>query len=187
MFPDDSGLSQAVATHSGTQGVGAGFGGGQAAAPTPVSLKGGLAENKKNKLRIKDILWEQDEQSLDTDPAALTDPASGLGGDLGGTDPAPTATDIQIPKPQINLSVFANKVARLIDNFESLVNPKVILLNRVYTYIRQYYDENTAKELLIILESNYNISNETLTNKKNDLTNQIPFAVVGVDGGGVGG
>ena len=196
-FPDDAGLGQALTTQSGTQSVGAGFSGGQSAVATPVAMEKGVKENvnKKHKNFLKTILWEQDDMGGDAPPPDAGADMGGGAPDLGG-DPmagAPDAgadgssPDAEVAKPQINLSAFTNKVARLISNFDSLVNPKVIVLNRAYAYIRQNYDENTAKEMMIILESTYNISNMTLGDKERNLVGQVPFAVGAGDGGGGGG
>lgn len=197
MFADDVGLNSAMTTKSSTSGVGAGFGGGQSAVATPVAMEKGLGENRRNKNSLKALLWEAD------DPAAggAPDPTGGAapdlggggggldalgGGDIGGDDGG-GQPQLDVPKPQINLSIFANKLARLINNFDSLVNPKMIVLNRAYTYIRQNYDENTAKELLVLLEMNYNLSNTTLGDKERMLVGQVPFAVGAGDGGSGGG
>lgn len=193
MFPDD-GMKPALQQKAGTQGVSAGFGGGQSAHATPaaMSIKQGIAETKFRKTSLKAFLWEADEAPTDSasDPSAGTpDLAGGLGGGIGGGDDSGDgeSKEINVPKPQINLAVFANKIARLINNFESLVNPKIILLNRAYAYIRQSYDENTAKELLIILESNYDLSNTKLSDKEHNLVGQVPFAVGAGDGSSGGG
>lgn len=186
MFPDDSGLGTAITAKSGTQGASAGFGGGQSAVATPIAMAKGLGESVK-RFSLKSFLFEQDEPVPGGTPdlGALGGPDVGLGGDAGaGGESAP---EINVPKPQINLSIFANKVARLISNFDSLVNPKIILLNRAYAYIRQNYDENTAKELLIILETNYEITNQTIPEKERDLIGQVPTVAGAGDVSGGGG
>lgn len=191
MFPDDAGMNAAMFSKGGTQGAGAGFSGGQSAVATPVAMEKGLAESRRFGYSLKSFLWEQEDPAADL-TAGAADPAGGadlgaagdLGGDAGGGGETP---EMSVPKPQINLSIFANKVSRLINNFDSLVNPKIVVLNRVYAYIRQNYDENTAKELLIILESTYNLSNVTLGDKEKLLVGQVPFAVGAGESSGGGG
>ena len=199
MFPDDSGLDHAIVSKGGPQSGGASFSGGQSAVATPIAMKSkaGIAERKKQN-SLKSLLWEADDAApggADLGAAGGADlggpPDLGGGPDLGGPDlgggddtQPPPVSDVSVAKPQINLSAFSNKLARLINNFESLVNPKVIVLNRAYAYIRQNYDENTAKEMMIILESTYNISNSSLEGKEENLVGEVPPAIGAGDGGG---
>lgn len=194
--PQDSGMDKALVSKSGTQGAGAGFEGGQSAVATPISMPKAIQERKKTK-KLYQRLWEQ-EDPLGGDAGGDTggDPLGGgggdLGGDLGGSNDAgggdQTPPPPPVPKPQINLSIFTNKVARLINNFETLVDPKTILVNRAYGLLRQEYDERTAKEFLIILENTYQITNKSKQQKEEDLVGEIPTAVgAGPDTSGGGG
>jgi predicted transcriptional regulator len=63
-----------------------------------------------------------------------------------------------INTPQINLQEFSKNIARMINNFDTLLNPKQILLNRVENYIMTNYDQRTAQELMDMLAQNYNLS-----------------------------
>ena len=195
----NAGMDKALVSKGGAQGAGAGFAGGQSAVATPISMPKPVPvqENKKKnsnrKKSLNSLLFEQE------DPlAAGGDDAGGLddlgGGDTGGDalgggddSAAPPPATTNVPKPQINLSIFANKVARLVSNFETLIDPKVVVVNRVYSYIRQNYDENTAKELLIILENNYSITNKSTEQTEKDRVGDVPAAVGAgpdVSGGG---
>lgn len=193
-FSQDSGMDKALVSKGGTQGAGAGFAGGQSAAAVPISMPKAIQETYKK--RTFSMILEQE------------DPMAGTGGDMGGdigSDPLggaaggdagmggmdsgnqPEATQKPpVPKPQINLSLFTSKVARLISNFETLVDPKTIMVNRIYAFLRQNYDEKTAKEFLITLESTYEISNKTPMQKRTDLVGEVPSAV-GAGSGGSGG
>lgn len=62
-----------------------------------------------------------------------------------------------INTPQINLQEFAKNIARLINNFDTLLNPKDIILNRVENYILTNYDQRTAEEFITIMDINYGI------------------------------
>lgn len=98
----------------------------------------------------------------------------GGGGDLGGPDlgggpdldlggDGPSDEENQVKReetniPQINLQVFAQNLAQLVQNYDRLLDPRTVILNRAETYIRQNYSDNIAKELLLTLELNYGIS-----------------------------
>lgn len=70
--------------------------------------------------------------------------------------------------PQINLQEFAKNVARLVNNYETLINPKEVILNRVENYIMTNYDQRTAQELMNILDTNYSLK----TNVRSDENEQ---------------
>lgn len=191
----DGGLNNAITSKSGPAGASAGFEGGDAAFPTPVSMQGALRESKKAK-SLFSYLFEQEDPlggggdlggDAGGDLGGGDDPlggGGGLGDDAGGE--APPAAPVA-PKPQINLTSFTSKIARLANNFESLIDPKTILLNRTYAYLRQSYDEKTAKEFLITMESVYQITNKTKLEKKEDMVGDVPSAVGAGDGGGGSG
>ena len=73
--------------------------------------------------------------------------------------------------PQINLQDFSRSIARLVNNFEQLLNPKEIILNRVAEYIKVNYDEKTSKELMDMLNTTYSL--RTLDQSEQD-DNQWP-------------
>lgn len=90
-------------------------------------------------------------------------PDLGGGGDLDFGGDGPTDEENQVKReetkiPQINLQVFAQNLAQLVQNYDRLLDPKTVILNRAETYIRQNYSDNIAKELLLTLELNYGIS-----------------------------
>lgn len=117
-----------------------------------------------NTKTLTKYLFEQDDldlSGLGGDPQAS--PATGDATDmpdLGIGDEPPEANNEQQPvmdTPQINLQDFARAVARLVGNFNSLVDVKSILLNRANEYIKNNYDERTSKELTEILETDYDL------------------------------
>jgi hypothetical protein len=76
------------------------------------------------------------------------------GGDAPAASPGePTV----VATPQINLNDFARSVARLVNNFEVLLNPRDTILNRIEAYMVSNYDERTARELMDILDVNYSL------------------------------
>jgi hypothetical protein len=73
-----------------------------------------------------------------------------------------------INTPQINLQDFTRSIARLVNNFDALINPKDIIINRTAEYIKNNYDEKTSKEFLDILSQNYNITTYDKLQQKQD-------------------
>lgn len=69
---------------------------------------------------------------------------------------APAALPIQAT-PKIDLNQFAQSVARLTGNYQSLIDPKTLILNRVEQFITNNYDARTAKELMSILDVTYDL------------------------------
>jgi hypothetical protein len=76
-----------------------------------------------------------------------------------GTDLDPQASqDIPIPPAKINIPSFANMVARLIENRDTLLDPKTVIAARAVLFVRTHYNDTVANELLSILESQYKLS-----------------------------
>jgi hypothetical protein len=102
---------------------------------------------------------EEEEEEL---PAEEPDAAGGLG--LGDSEPSPEDAEQAPPAimntPQINLQDFARSIARLVNNYDALMNPKNIILNRVQKYVEMNYDARTAKELMEILDVNYSLTTD---------------------------
>lgn len=78
------------------------------------------------------------------------------GGDGGGDGKAPEGPPV-INTPKINLNDFSRSMARLVNNYDALLNPKSIILNRAEAYIKNNYDERTAKMFMQIMERNYGL------------------------------
>lgn len=111
----------------------------------------------------------------DDDPMAELGDADDGGGDMGdlggdteggpdmGGDPAAGAAPAEpagpaAPQPILNIKTFAMRLARLINNFDVLVNPKITIMNRANAYVAKNYGDNTAKELMITLDTSYGLS-----------------------------
>lgn len=109
-----------------------------------------------------------------------------LGGGLGGEEPAPTAPPSPpvIDTPKMNMNNYTRAVARLIGNYEALLDPKTTILNRAKEYIRVNYDEATATMFEQVMESQYGI---TATPQERD-QREAPGAVGAIYGSpGAGG
>lgn len=133
-------------------------------------------------------LFEQDEEDT-TDNA--DEEGIDLGGDTGGDTgdagpdagldlglpgedtetPAPDGEETPQPvvnTPQINLEDFARNIARLVNNFQSLIDYKTILLNRVEAYMAANYDQRTALEMMETLSQQYDLKPVDITTKRVD-------------------
>jgi len=115
-----------------------------------------------------------DEGGLDIDaPAgdlglgADADPAGGedLGFGDDATPPAGEGDDAEQPvvnTPQINLQDFTRSVARLVNNAQSLIDFRTLILNRAEAYIRSNYNERTANEMMSILDNQWDLRPESV-------------------------
>jgi len=158
--------------------------------PTELTPKQEIYENKKNGLLVS-LLFEAEGDAPDLGGGA---DAGGLGGDTGGGldlgdagGDAPQLGGDQpeapvINTPKINLTNYAQGVARLINNYEALLNPKVTILNRAIEYVKVNYDEPTAKQFEELM-GKYGIKQEE---ELRDQT-QAPFAAGALAGSGGGG
>jgi hypothetical protein len=118
--------------------------------PTSETYENEIFENKK--LNFKDILKEAFMNEADPTPEPSDLHAGATQNKVPGPDELPI-----MATPQINLQDFARNIARLINNFEQLLRPSDIILNRVVEYIKINYDEKTSKELIDILDKNYSL------------------------------
>ena len=106
-----------------------------------------LSNNVK---KLTNFLFEQD-----MPPPGNLPPIDGGGGG-GPPKPAPV-----LATPTINLNDFARSVARLINNFEALLDPRTVILNRAEAYIASNYDEKTARIFKEVMEHNYGLKPQT--------------------------
>lgn len=159
MYDVDMGTQANV--NAANQGPGmAGTAGGPAPAPN---------ESRKPKSGLLEaLLFEAPE---DEDPAAAEGGFGGgdPGADLAGGDPAadPTAdpgagagpkSPPVIDTPKMNLNSYCRAVARLIQNYEALLDPKTTIFNRAKEYIRVNYDEATAKMFEEVMEQQMGVN-----------------------------
>lgn len=153
----------------------------------------GESINRRNKGGILSQLFEAEGDDPTTSPDATggdTDATGGDATDLGGGDtgneaPVDTTTSTApvIDTPKINLNHFGMGIARLINNYESLLNPKVTILGRAIEYIRVNYDEPTSKQFQEMMEQNFDLRLEEPERDQR----MAPFAagaLVGDSGGG---
>jgi hypothetical protein len=134
-------------------------------------------------IHLLDEAEEDEEEEPAEEEAPVEEPGEeDMGGlDLGepGGEPAgePAAEGQPVAAtPQINLNDFARSVARLVNNFETLLNPQNIILNRAEAYVASNYDERTARELMDVLDQNYSLrSVEREQEEEKEITYPEPF------------
>lgn len=169
--------------------------------PRP-SIPNAIAQLKEYKL-IRAI-FEAEEKDPDLDLGGETggpdDSAGGL--DLGG-DSSPSGGDSgenpalaqpEIPETMLNIQKFAANIARLVGNYDVMLDPKTVILNRVYVYLLKNYNEQTAKECMIVLNKYYQLTPNSKTMRSTQVGSSY-FSAVGnladggsiPSGGGIGG
>jgi hypothetical protein len=117
----------------------------RASAPLAIAQ---LQENKKG-LNLFSILFEQDE-----------DPTAGgmdMGGEEGGGEEG-GGEEVNIQEPQLNIQRFASNVARLVNNYDVMLDPKTVILNRAYAYLLKNYNEQTAIEFMVNMKKYYQLT-----------------------------
>lgn len=101
----------------------------------------------------------------------------------GAGDPDAAAQSV-MNVPQININEFARAVARLVANYDALLDPRTTILNRAALYVATNYNERVAKELMQILEVNYQLVPNTATNSNVSQPDEFPTPyTVGAGGG----
>ena len=127
------------------------------------------------------------------DDLPADDAGGGLGGEpLGGGDaeapvPGETVAPAVAATPQININDFARAMARLVGNFEALLDPKSVIINRAEAYIASNYDQRTADEFRQVLEVNYGFSPADNTNTASPTESEFPTPyTAGANGAGAG-
>lgn len=136
--------------------------------PTIGTYEKQISDFSSNKVEslLEKLLSEAPEDNNPADAAQTNN----LEQDL--TNQEPNNSEEQQPiisTPQINLQDFTRSVARLVNNFEALINPKEIIINRVKEYIKNNYDVRTAQEFSELLEKNYNLSTlENITDQEDN-------------------
>jgi len=116
------------------------------------------------------------------------DPFADLGdsaGDDGSDAEGDGAGGSTVPVPKINVRKFAEGVARLAINYDTLLDPQSVILNRAMYYISKNYSPRLAKELVSILEQDFKLSAKSNI-KGGENVYAMPFAGgSGPESGGV--
>jgi hypothetical protein len=161
-----------------------------------------LQENKNglSKKAVKNLMtyiFEADD--LEMDAAGGDDAGGGL--DLGGdnTEPSGEGGDVeQAPEqesPVLNVQKFASNMARLVNNYDVMLDPKTAILNRAYVFLSENYNAETAKEFLIVMKKYYQLTPNSRSTNAGQSGSDYYSAVGNVgdgnaslpSGGGLGG
>jgi len=132
-----------------------------------------IGEGKFTKLSY--ILFEQDTPPADAPPADAPPDAA-----------APSGSAEVAPVPKINIRKFAEGIARLVNNYQSLIDPKRIILNRAQAYITKNYSTRLAKELMSILERDFDLTSKTNNQRQEEYPPAPRAGAAGPAGGGGG-
>jgi len=83
-----------------------------------------------------------------------------MGDPAGGSEEAPVEVPQEptVENPRFNVKNFAQSVARLVLNYEGLLDPKSTILNRARAYVEKNYDAGVAKQLMDILSSQFQLT-----------------------------
>lgn len=124
------------------------------------------------------------------DPLAGGDPAggdtgfAGAGDEGGGDAPPPAPAQPQVENPRFNVRNFAQSVARLVLNYEGLLDPRTTILNRARYFIEKNYDAGVARQMMDILETQFRLSPRTAEANDGVVAPVAAGAWTGVGGGG---
>lgn len=127
---------------------------------------------KLNKINsLQKFLFEADEPGgMDLGGGGMDDAGGGgmdLGGggglgDIGGSGDSEKKFEppVPTPSPKLNLNNFASRIATLVQNYDSLIDPRTVILNRVQAYMNQNYSKQMSEELMIKLKRDFGLSSE---------------------------
>lgn len=80
------------------------------------------------------------------------------------------------PADDIDLDHFASETARLIKNYQNLIDWETVILNKAQKFIDNHYGPDTAKTLMSILEDEYQIVKKQSHGEEEDTTS-APISV----------
>lgn len=101
-------------------------------------------------------------------------------------DDYPQATEPADPKKQkIDIDEFAQKVANLAENYESLLNIKPVIIKRAQLILEDGYPPDVVNEFLEILEREFGLTPNGDADVEDDEPMAPPGGVAGPGGGGV--
>lgn len=148
-----------------------------------------VAERKQQRSHFYRFIMEQDAPAdAGAAPTDTSGADAGVGGDTGGGDAGggtePGAEAAVAPVPKINIRHYAEGVARLVNNYQTLLDPKSVILTRAMYYISKNYSPKLAKEMMGILERDFGLTPKSMTQQKNEEPAAPRQANAGPDSGG---
>ena len=81
----------------------------------------------------------------------------------------------EVAADDIDLRHFANNLARLVKNYDTLMDMESIILNKAYSYIQNNYGDDTVKALKDVLEQDFDIEIERVPAEIDEP--EVPIAV----------
>jgi len=115
-------------------------------------------------LELKDE--EKDDDEKDDDDAGSQKPELGdpdeeekedVKNKTGDVEDAQPDGEADPLRPKIDLGKFAGKVARLVVNYEALLDLPIAIVNRARNYLEQNYGLSVAKEFMEMMEQDYDV------------------------------
>ena len=82
------------------------------------------------------------------------------------------------PKPPLDIDSFTKRVARLIENFEVLLDVRTVIMNRSFNFLLENYDKSHVDEMKQILEEQFDFSIDSPSDEI-----EAPYAVGAYEGG----
>lgn len=161
-----------------------------------------LQENKKKSIKnLMNYIFEADDLEMDAAAAGGDDAGGGLdlGGDSdasgGGGDAGEVESSPAQESPVLNVQKFASNMARLVNNYDVMLDPKTAILNRAYVFLSENYNQETAKEFLIVMKKYYQLTPNSRSTNAGQSGSDYYSAVGNVgdgnsslpSGGGLGG
>ena len=135
------------------------------------------------------LLREQDEIGGDTPPDAAAD-TTASGGDMTATDTSsPAGSEAPASSkpgdqevPNINIDAFTNRMVRLLNNADRLLDFKTVIINRAKNFLDENYGDEYVSRFVNALDEEFGIEVEEfrVDNKHDD-----EFAVGAKTGGAV--
>lgn len=117
----------------------------------PTAPVGGIQMNEEFKKMFMTLLEAEEDMMGGDDLGDMG------GGDEGGEAP-PIPPEPQVENPRFNVRNFAQSVARLVLNYEGLLDPKSTILNRARAYVEKNYDAGVARQMMDILSSQFQLT-----------------------------
>lgn len=125
---------------------------------------------------------EGDDPALGGDDP-LADPGAAPEGEgeetAGGPPPAPS-----VENPRLNVRNMAQSVARLVLNYEGLLDPRTTILNRARAYVEKNYSGGVAQQMMEILQTQFQLSPRNTQDQSGISQPVAAGAWTGVGGGG---
>lgn len=81
----------------------------------------------------------------------------------------------EVAADDIDLKHFAGDLARLVKNYDTLIDMKSIILNKAYAYVKNNYGDDTVKALKDVLEQDFKLEIERDETEKDEP--EVPIAV----------